>query len=156
MLLLYYLFVNVIWGISPIFEKYLLRKINILSFIIIGSGIQFLAALFLMLYYDNAYVIKDATILLNDGSIITGIFFITILLFISKYIYLYIVNNDKSIALVAILTSIYPVLTLIFGYLYLNETITSEEFLGFILILLGILLINYSSSNKLHMISKDV
>ena len=58
MLLLYYLFVNIIWGISPIFEKYLLRKINILSFIIIGSGIQFLAALLLMLYYDNAYIIR--------------------------------------------------------------------------------------------------
>jgi drug/metabolite transporter (DMT)-like permease len=158
MVLLYYLFVNVIWGISPIFEKYLSRKINILSYIIIGSGIQFLAALFLMLYYDNAYIMKDVTILLNDTSIITGIFFITILLFISKYLYLYlyIVNNDKSIALVVILISIYPVLTLIFGYLYLNETITGEEFLGFILILLGIFLINYSSSNKLHMISKDV
>ncbi len=91
MLLLYYLFVNIIWGISPIFEKYLLRKINILSFIIIGSGIQFLAALLLMLYYDNAYIIKDVTILINDSTIITGIFFITILLFISKYIYLYIV-----------------------------------------------------------------
>jgi drug/metabolite transporter (DMT)-like permease len=109
-----------------------------------------------MLYYDNAYIIKDVTILINDSTIITGIFFITILLFISKYLYLYIVNNDKSIAIVAILTSIYPVLTLIFGYLYLNESITGEELLGFILILLGIFLINYSSSNKLLMISKDV
>jgi drug/metabolite transporter (DMT)-like permease len=156
MLLLYYLFVNLIWGISPIFEKYLLRKINILSFIILGSGIQFIAALFLMLYYDNNLIIKDTEILLNDSNIIISIFLITILLFISKYVYLYIVNHDKSIALVAILTSLYPVLTLIFGYLYLNETITIEEFAGFILILFGILLINYSSNNKLHMISKDV
>jgi drug/metabolite transporter (DMT)-like permease len=156
MLLIYYLFVNLIWGISPIFEKYLLRKINILSFIILGSGIQFIAALFLMLYYDNNLIIKDTEILLNDSNIIISIFLITILLFISKYVYLYIVNHDKSIALVAILTSLYPVLTLIFGYLYLNETITIEEFAGFILILFGILLINYSSNNKLHMISKDV
>jgi drug/metabolite transporter (DMT)-like permease len=156
MLLLYYLFVNLIWGISPIFEKYLLRKINILSFIILGSGIQFIAALFLMLYYDNNLIIKDTEILLNDSNIIISIFLITILLFISKYVYLYIVNHDKSIALVAILTSLYPVLTLIFGYLYLNETITIEEFAGFILILFGILLVNYSSNNKLHMISKDV
>ena len=156
MLLLYYLFVNLIWGISPIFEKYLLRKINILSFIILGSGIQFIAALFLMLYYYNNLIIKDTEILLNDSNIIISIFLITILLFISKYVYLYIVNHDKSIALVAILTSLYPVLTLIFGYLYLNETITIEEFAGFILILFGILLINYSSNNKLHMISKDV
>lgn len=156
MLLLYYLFVNVIWGISPIFEKYLLRKINILSFIILGSAIQFIAALLLMSYNDYDYIIKDTTVLLNDSNVIIGIFFITILLFISKYVYLYIVNHDKSIALVAILTSLYPVLTLIFGYLYLNETITIEEFVGFILILFGILLINYSSNNKLHMISKDV
>ena len=156
MLLLYYLFVNVIWGISPIFEKYLLRKINILSFIILGSAIQFIAALLLMSYNDYDYIIKDTRVLLNDSNVIIGIFFITILLFISKYVYLYIVNHDKSIALVAILTSLYPVLTLIFGYLYLNETITIEEFVGFILILFGILLINYSSNNKLHMISKDV
>jgi drug/metabolite transporter (DMT)-like permease len=156
MLLLYYLFVNIIWGISPIFEKYLLRKINILSFIILGSAIQFLAALLLMLYINNSTIIIDTKAILNDSSIIIAIFFITILLFISKYIYLYIVNHDKSIALVAILTSLYPVLTLIFGYLYLNETITIEEFVGFILILFGILLINYSSNNKLHMISKDV
>lgn len=156
MLLLYYLFVNVIWGISPIFEKYLLRKISILSFIILGSAIQFIAALLLMSYNDYDYIIKDTRVLLNDSNVIIGIFFITILLFISKYVYLYIVNNDKSIALVAILTSLYPVLTLIFGYLFLNETITIEEFAGFILILFGILLINYSSNNKLHMISKDV
>jgi drug/metabolite transporter (DMT)-like permease len=156
MLLLYYLFVNVIWGISPIFEKYLLRKINILSFIILGSVIQFIAALLLMSYNDYDYIIKDTKVLLNDSNVIIGIFFITILLFISKYVYLYIVNHDKSIALVAILTTLYPVLTLIFGYLYLNETITIEEFVGFILILFGILLINYSSNNKLHMISKDV
>ena len=109
-----------------------------------------------MLYYDNNLIIKDTEILLNDSNIIISIFLITILLFISKYVYLYIVNHDKSIALVAILTSLYPVLTLIFGYLYLNETITIEEFAGFILILFGILLINYSSNNKLHMISKDV
>ena len=128
MLLLYYLFVNVIWGISPIFEKYLLRKINILSFIILGSAIQFIAALLLMSYNDYDYIIKDTKVLLNDSNVIIGIFFITILLFISKYVYLYIVNHDKSIALVAILTSLYPVLTLIFGYLYLNETITIEEF----------------------------
>ena len=32
-------------GISPILEKYLLRNINILSFIIQGSGIQFIAVL---------------------------------------------------------------------------------------------------------------
>jgi drug/metabolite transporter (DMT)-like permease len=156
MLLLYYLFVNVIWGISPIFEKYLLRKINILSFIILGSVIQFIAALFLMSYNNYDYIIKDTNVLLNDSNVIIGIFFITILLFISKYVYLYIVNRDKSIALVVILTSLYPVLTLIFGYLLLNETITIEEFVGFILILFGILLINYSSNNKLHMISKDV
>jgi uncharacterized membrane protein len=156
MLLLYYLFVNVIWGISPIFEKYLLRKINILSFIILSSVIQFIAALFLMSYNNYDYIIKDTNVLLNDSNVIIGLFFITILLFISKYVYLYIVNHDKSIALVAILTSLYPVLTLIFGYLLLNETITIEEFVGFILILFGILLINYSSNNKLHMISKDV
>jgi drug/metabolite transporter (DMT)-like permease len=156
MLLLYYLFVNVIWGISPIFEKYLLRKINILSFIILSSAIQFIAALLLMSYNNYDYIIKDTNVLLNDSNVIIGIFFITILLFISKYVYLYIVNHDKSIALVAILTSLYPVLTLIFGYLLLNETITIEEFVGFILILFGILLINYSSNNKLHMISKDV
>lgn len=130
MLLLYYLFVNLIWGISPIFEKYLLRKINILSFIILGSGIQFIAALLLMTYYDNEYIVKDVEILWNDNSIMIAVFIITILLFISKYLYLYIVNNDKSIALVVILTSIYPVSTLIFGYLYLNETITLEELLA--------------------------
>lgn len=109
-----------------------------------------------MLYYDNNLIIKDTEILLNNSNIIISIFLITILLFISEYVYLYIVNHDKSIALVAILTSLYPVLTLIFGYLYLNETITIEEFAGFILILFGILLINYSSNNKLRMISKDV
>jgi hypothetical protein len=87
MLLLYYLFVNLIWGISPIFEKYLLRKINILSFIILGSGIQFIAALFLMLYYDNNLIIKDTEILLNDSNIIISIFLITIYFKVCLFIY---------------------------------------------------------------------
>ena len=34
------------------------------------------------------------------------------------------------------------------GYNYLNENLTLEEFIGFILILMGIIFINYSKSKK--------
>ena len=86
----------------------------------------------------------DLIKLRNYKSLILLIALATILFMTANYGYLYLVNNQKA-AIVAILTAIYPIITLILGYKYFNETLTKYEFIGFMLVLLGIFFINYKN-----------
>ena len=65
----------------------------------------------------------------------------------SSWRYLFAVNSGNT-ALATILTSLYPIITLIIGYRFLKEKMTKLELCGFLLILCGIMLINYSKNLK--------
>jgi len=45
MLYIYYFIVNLIWGIAPLFDKYILQYINILTLMLFVSLIHFLILL---------------------------------------------------------------------------------------------------------------
>ena len=99
----------------------------------------------MIIAYKNKNKLKtDLIKLRNYKSLILLIALATILFMTANYGYLYLVNNQKA-AIVAILTAIYPIITLILGYKYFNETLTKYEFIGFMLVLLGIFFINYKN-----------
>lgn len=66
---------------------------------------------------------------------------------VANYGYLFAVNSGNT-ALATILTSLYPIITLLIGYRFLKEKMTKLELGGFLLILCGIMLINYSKNLK--------
>lgn len=61
--------------------------------------------------------IKDCTTIINNKYIILVIIFATSMLLMANYGYLYAVSNDKKVAIATLLTSQYPIVTLILGYL---------------------------------------
>jgi drug/metabolite transporter (DMT)-like permease len=85
---------------------------------------------------------------MNNKYIILVIIFVTLLLLLAEYAYYYIIDNDKKVAIATLLISLYPIVTLILGYLVLSESLTMLEISGFILIFVGISFINYSRGLK--------
>lgn len=145
-MLIHYLIVNILWGIGPIFDKVILKEINILTLMLLSSFIYLLILLIISIKYKN--VIKnDIKNIKNKNRIYIIIIISVIFLLLGNYGYLKIIETDNA-SIAAIVTSLYPIITLIMGYNYLNENLTLEEFIGFILILMGIIFINYSKSKK--------
>ena len=148
MLYIYYFIVNLIWGIAPIFEKYILQYIDILTLMLFASFIHFLILLGIVLNSSNGGFIKDCATIINNKYIILVIIFATSMLLMANYGYLYAINNDKKVAIATLLTSLYPIVTLTLGYLVLSESLTLLEAMGFVLIFSGISLVNYSRGLK--------
>tara|TARA_B000000477_G_C6095494_1_gene229682 strand:+ start:2790 stop:3242 length:453 start_codon:yes stop_codon:yes gene_type:complete len=145
-MLIYYLIVNILWGMGPIFDKVILKEINILTLMLLSSFIYLLILLIISIKYKNV-IKKDIKNIKNKNKIYIIIIISVIFLLLGNYGYLKIIENDNA-SIAAIVTSLYPIITLIIGYNYLNENLTLEEFIGFILILMGIIFINYSKSKK--------
>lgn len=148
MLYIYYFIVNLIWGIAPLFDKYILQYIDILTLMLFVSLIHFLILLGIVLNSSNGGFIQDCTTIMNNKYIILVIIFATSMLLMANYGYLYAINNDKKVAIATLLTSLYPIVTLILGYLVLSESLTLLEAMGFVLIFSGISLVNYSRGLK--------
>ena len=147
-MLIYYLIVNILWGMGPIFDKVILKEINILTLMLLSSFIYLLILLIISIKYKNV-IKKDIKNIKNKNKIYIIIIISVIFLLLGNYGYLKIIENENDNAsIAAIVTSLYPIITLIIGYNYLNENLTLEEFIGFILILMGIIFINYSKSKK--------
>ena len=85
---------------------------------------------------------------MTNKYIILVIIFATSMLLMANYGYLYTISNDKNVAIATLLTSLYPIVTLILGYFILSESLTTLEISGFILIFIGISFINYSRGLK--------
>ena len=152
MLYIYYIVVNLIWGIAPIFDKYILQYIDIFTLMLFVSLIHFLILLGIVLNRNGNFV-KDCTTIMNNKKILLLIFFATTILLLANYGYLYAITNDNNVAIATLLTSLYPIITLIFGYLLLSETLSVIEASGFALIFMGISLINYSRGLKIEQTS---
>ena len=147
MLYVYYFIVNLIWGIAPLFDKYILQYIDILTLMLFVSIIHFFILLGIVLNRDTNFI-QDCTTIMNNKYIILVIIFATSMLLMANYGYLYTISNDKNVAIATLLTSLYPIVTLILGYFILSQSLTTLEISGFILIFIGISFINYSRGLK--------
>ena len=147
MLLIYYILVNLIWGVGPIIDKYMMKYMDIITLMLIISVIYLLAVIALVIKnrklvirdYNNMKNIKNYKVLL--------LVLVSFSLTVANYGYLFAVNSGNT-ALATILTSLYPIITLLIGYRFLKEKMTKLELGGFLLILCGIMLINYSKNLK--------
>jgi len=116
------------------------------------SIIHFFILLGIVLNRDTNFI-QDCTTIMNNKYIILVIIFATSMLLMANYGYLYTFSNDKKVAIATLLTSLYPIVTLILGYLVLSESLTLLEAMGFVLIFSGISLVNYSRGLKIEQMS---
>jgi len=136
-----------IFGLNPIIYKILQNyKINNISIIFIIILLSFFISIPYLLYNNNyEIIINDINNIKknNDFSIITLLFiFVTLFYLICQYNYIASLNSGEyKTAISVVIISCYPIITLILSYLLFNELITLKQFIGIIIVFIGLFLL---------------
>ena len=136
-----------IFGLNPIIYKILQNyKINNISIIFIIILLSFFISIPYLLYNNNyEIIINDINNIKknNDFSIITLLFiFVTLFYLICQYNYIASLNSSEyKTAISVVIISCYPIVTLILSYLLFNEIITLKQFIGIIIVFIGLFLL---------------
>lgn len=135
------------FGTLPIIYKVLLLKgINRITILVISKILIAIMGIMLLLIGTNSMIIyKDIdTIMKKDTYIPVTLLILlsAVVYFIGQYYYIESLDNYKA-NISTIITSSYPVITLILAYLYLSETLTYYQVLGCLLIFTGVIMISY-------------
>lgn len=135
------LIVSLVYGITPILYKHSIGIISIESFIIIFGLFYFIITMTFM-YMFRHKLIKDIDIL-NKNTYLYGIILISALLIfiVGDYVFLSVLENNKSYIVTSIIAS-YPLVTVFFGYILFNDQVKAEHFVGILMVILGIMLVN--------------
>ena len=136
-----------IFGLNPIIYKVLQNyKINNISIIFIMVLLSFFICIPYLLYNNNyKIIINDINNIKknNDFSIIGLLFiFVTLIYLICQYNYIVSLNSGEyKAAISVVIISCYPIITLILSYLLFNEIITLKQFIGIIIVFIGLFLL---------------
>lgn len=130
--------IAIIWGINPIIHKLLLNDISYHT-IIIFSGITFFIAslIYSYIYYKDIY--KDIN--KENNKIIYIIICAFLGLFLANILYYNALKYTNNVSIITTITALYPLVTLLLSYFILYEKISIINFIGIILIMIGIILL---------------
>lgn len=128
-------------GLRPIINKHLLKIINVNSLIVFSGIINFIFILLYILFIERETIIKDFHKIRNDKTALFLLVFITFCIFIViDYATFELLKIHKAYLIEAVI-AIYPLITMLFGYLILNETVSYIHFLGVIFVITGLALL---------------
>jgi drug/metabolite transporter (DMT)-like permease len=138
-MLLESLIIVLIFGSVPIITKYILQHIQLESFIVFVYIIYFgFAVLYLtVMGYEDIYA---DIVTMNKKRILYPLLFLCVVSSLTTtYLYNKILKKNKAY-IVAAITSVYPAIVVILGYLLLNETITLSHIIGVFMCIFGVFL----------------
>lgn len=136
------LFIALLWGLAPIVQKQLLNDLSPKTVMLI---INFIIAFILIIFsYYNKETIKNDLKILNSKHIKLFLFVAIFGSLIPGYIYYNILSKNDSFKVV-ITTSLYPIFSLIFARILLNEKIAPELYV--IALAISIVVIKYAHKN---------
>ncbi|MEG9195395.1 MAG: GRP family sugar transporter [Candidatus Methanoglobus sp.] len=124
----------ILWGVSPIFDKYALQEVPVYPAIMIRALGGFLAILAISIILEQTeFRLSVGILLLLISGAISGA--------LGMIFYFEALKNIGASKAVPI-TAIYPMFTAILSFLLLSETISARVMLGIVLIVLGTILVN--------------
>ena len=130
-----------IWSISTIIDKnYVLKKYKAYELFLFRSPTFFFLGFLTTLYlHNNVNVIKKIT--KGDLSYIVGSVFFN---FIALLIFWHLISKKDSHYTLATVQPLYICFVIILSYLFFDETMNFMQLIGFIMVLLGITIVNYN------------
>ena len=136
-LILQYLSVILIYGISPIINKYVLAHIKPESFMVIGGVVGLISAIIFSFVRKNKLILDIAN--MNKHKHVYLLIFLSsfILSIIVNYNYLGLLNVEPAYKVTSV-TSCYPLITAILGYLFLSEQVSIKHLTGVFFIMTGV------------------
>jgi len=132
--------ISCIYGVSPLIDKHLSQIISIESIIIIFGFCYFIFSVGLGYLYRKE-LMHDISVINKTPHLYVFILISSFLVFIvANYLFLGVIKTNKTYLGVGI-TSIYPIITLLAGYIFLNETFSYTHLSGLFVLVLGIILL---------------
>ena len=134
-----------IFGISPIINKYILQFIRVESVVLLSGFFYCIFALLYLLFNGHTQFIIDWRTLIQNKHVFALLLLTALLIYVvANYFYLLMLKDNKTYLVTATIAA-YPLLTALFGNLLLNERISFSEFIGIMLIVSGVFILNQSS-----------
>ena len=137
-----YILVFLIYGTRPILYKYIVPYINVESMILISGMFYFILAIFYVYFTKPTKLIQDIRLINKTPSLHLALWFTALLGLIATHFYLDLLKDSSAFLLTAILSA-YPLVTAVLGYLFLNEVITRKQLIGMVVIIVGVMMLNF-------------
>ena len=133
----------VIYAIAPITYKLLVihNNISFETYLLLSTFILFICSLFYSLMFHNYIDILTEITKISSDLLLLFIINIFIISFISQILFHYAIKHTSKIALFTIITGFYPLITMILSILFLKEKISFKILLGFVISMIGIIII---------------
>jgi drug/metabolite transporter (DMT)-like permease len=132
--------VAIVFGLTPILNKYILKYISVESMIVF-MGSAYL--LFIAIYNISmkTQLSRDVDTLYKHPHLYPLILLSSFLIFgVANYYYLTVIKDNKT-AIVASIIASYPMLTALAGYILYNEVLSIKQLVGIMIIVSGVVVV---------------
>jgi drug/metabolite transporter (DMT)-like permease len=110
---------------------------------ILISGVFYLIiAVFYVYFTKPTKLIQDIRTMNKTPSLHVALWLSALLGLIATHFYLDLLKDSSAFLLTAVLSA-YPMVTAAAGYLFLNEVITRKQFVGMLVIIAGVMILNF-------------
>ena len=132
----------IIYAIAPITYKILVihNNISFETYLLLSTFILFICSLFYSFMFHN-YIDILTEITKISSDLLLFIINIFIVSFVSQILFHYAIRHTSKISLFTIITGFYPLITMILSILFLKEQISFKLLLGFVISMIGIVII---------------
>jgi len=136
-----YILIFLIYGTRPVLYKYIVPYIQVESMILISGVFYLILAIFYVYFTKPSKLIQDIRTMNRTPSLHLALWSTALLGLIATHFYLDLLKNTSAFLLTAVLSA-YPIVTAVAAYLFLNEVITRTQFIGMIVIIVGVMILN--------------
>ena len=137
-----YILIFLIYGTRPVLYKYIVPYINVESMILISGVFYLILAIFYVYFTKPTKLIQDIRIMNKTPSLYAWLFLTALLGLVATHFYLDLLKDSSAFLLTAVLSA-YPIVTAVAGYLFLNEVITRKQLIGAVIIIAGVMMLNF-------------
>jgi bacterial/archaeal transporter family protein len=139
------LFVALIWGITPIFEK--LSLVRASPFTVITLRFMFTTTCIIVVSLATGRYREIGSV---DGKTLLWIFLAGFLGgIVGLFIYFVALKQDLTSKIVPIAAT-FPLFTALYAFIFLHETLSIQRIIGIVLIVLGLIFINWNNIGNPH------
>ena len=136
-----YILIFLIFGTRPVLYKYIVPYIQVESMILISGVFYLILAIFYVYFTKPTKLIQDIRTMNRTPSLHLALWSTALLGLIATHFYLDLLKNTSAFLLTAVLSA-YPIVTAVVAYLFLNEVITRKQFVGMLVIIGGVMILN--------------
>ena len=137
-----YILIFLIYGTRPVLYKYIVPYIHIESMILISGVFYLILAIFYVYFTKPTKLIQDIRIMNKTPCLHLALWFTALLGLIATHFYLDLLKDSSAVLLTAVLSA-YPLVTAAAAYLFLNEVITRQQLIGMVVIIAGVMILNF-------------